>query len=76
LITNTALKLKARNHSKRFTNLYAATINGVKITTPGVDATVFAGSTDLVITNTSDHPVIIVLNYNGNYGGIEEVMSL
>lgn len=76
LITNTALTLKARNHSKRFTNLYTATINGVKITTPGIDATVFAWSTDLIITNTSDHPLIIVLNYNGNYGGVEEVMSL
>jgi len=68
LLTNTALQLKGRNHSKWFTNLYTATINGKKISTPGIDATVFAGSADLKVTNISDHPIIIALNYNGNYG--------
>ncbi len=76
VVTNTALSIKWRNHSKRFTNLYTATINGTKISTPGIDATVFAGSTDLTITNTSDHPIIIALNFNGSYGGVEEVLSL
>lgn len=76
LVTNKAIELKGRNHSKRFTNLYTATINGKKITTPGIDATVFAGSTDLKVTNTSDHPIVIALNYNWKYGGIEEVFSL
>ncbi|MBP7008156.1 VanW family protein [Patescibacteria group bacterium] len=51
-------------------------MNGTKISTPGIDATVFAGSTDLTITNTSDHPIIIALNFNGSYGGVEEVLSL
>lgn len=76
LLTNTALTLQWRNHSKWFTNLYTATINGKKISTPGIDATVFAWSVDIKITNSSDHPVVIALNYNGNYGGIEEVFSL
>lgn len=76
LITNKWLTLKWRNHSKRFTNLYTATINGKKINTPGIDATVFDWSTDLSISNTSDHPIIIALNYNGNYWWIEEVFSL
>lgn len=76
LITNTALQLKWRNHSKWFTNLYTATINGKKISTPGIDATVFAWTTDLKVTNVSNHPIIIALNYNGKYWGIEEVFSL
>ncbi|HMY80634.1 MAG TPA: VanW family protein [Candidatus Absconditabacterales bacterium] len=76
LITNQGLKLDGRNHSKWFTNLYTATINGKKITTPGIDLTVYAGSTDLKVTNNSDHPLIIVSNYNGQYGGVEEVLSL
>lgn len=76
LITNTALTLQWRNHSKWFSNLYTAVINGKKISTPGIDATVFAWSVDIKITNSSDHPIIIALNYNGNFGGIEEVFSL
>ena len=76
LVTNVGLKLDGRNHSKWFSNMYSATINGEKITTPGIDATVFAGAVDLKVTNISDHPIIIVLNFNGNYGGIEETMSL
>lgn len=76
LLTNKWLKLDAKNHSKRFTNLYTATINGTKIATPWLDATVFAGSRDLIVTNISDYPIIIVANYNGQYGGIEEIMSL
>lgn len=75
-VTNIGLKLDARNHSKRFSNLYTATINGVKIVTPGIDATVFAGAVDLKVTNVSDHPIIVVLNYNGNYNGVEETLSL
>lgn len=76
LLTNKGLTLKGRNHSKRFTNLYTATINGQKITTPGLDATVFAGSTDLYVTNTSDHPIIIAMNFNGMNGWIEEIFSV
>jgi len=76
LVTNLGLKLGARNHSKRFSDLYTAIINGQKIATPGIDATVFAGSVDLKVTNISDHPIIVVLNFNGNYGWIEETMSL
>lgn len=76
ILTNKWLKVQARNHSKRFSELYPAIINGLKITTPGLDGTVFAGSVDVKVTNISDYPIIIVLNYNGQYNGIEEIMSL
>lgn len=75
-LTNTALDLGATNHSKWFSNLYTSTINGKKISTPGLDATVYARSRELVVTNTSDHPVVLVMNFNGQNGGIEEILSL
>lgn len=75
-LTNTALDLGARNHSRWFSDLYTATINGKKITTPGIDATVYARSLELVVKNISDHPVVLIMNYNGQRGGIEEIMTL
>ena len=75
-LTNTALDLGATNHSKWYSNLYTAIINGDKISTPGLDATVYAWSRELVVTNTSDHPVVLVMNFNGQNGGIEEILSL
>lgn len=76
ILTNKWLKIQSRNHSKWFSDLYPAIINGVKITTPGLDATVFAGSVDVKVTNISDYPIILVLNFNGAYNGVEEIMSL
>lgn len=75
-LTNTALDLGARNHSRWFSDLYTATINGKKISTPGIDATVYARSLELVVKNISDHPVVLVMNYNGARWGSEEIMSL
>lgn len=76
LVTNTALKLNSSNHSKRFGGLYTAIINGEKISTPGIDATIYARSRELYVTNISDHPVILAFNFNGQYGWVEEILSI
>ena len=36
----------------------------------------YAWSRELVVTNISDHPIILAMNFNGERGGIEEVFSL
>lgn len=77
MVTNTALeRLQVRSHSKWYHALYTATINGTKITTPGIDSTIYNGSPDLVFQNITDHPIIVVSNYNGVYGSGEENFTL
>ncbi len=74
-VTNKALAIKSRNHSRRYTNLYKATINGEWITIPGIDSTVYSSNSDLMIRNTRAYPVIIVANYDGSYGWEEQVFT-
>lgn len=76
MVTNTALDIQARNHSKRYTDLYSASINGNIITTPGIDATVYSTTIDVKLTNTAPYPVILVSNFDGEYGSKEEVFTL
>lgn len=77
MLTNTALApTEWKPHSKRYTNLYKAYINDEWITTPGIDSTIYDGYIDLEVHNTALHPIILVLNYDGSYGGTEEVFSL
>lgn len=76
-LTNTALApTEWKPHTKRYTNLYTASINDEKISTPGIDSTIYDGYVDLEVHNTATYPIILVLNYDGSYGGTEEVFSL
>jgi hypothetical protein len=74
-VTNAALAIKSRNHSRRYANLYNATINGQRIDTPWLDSTVYSSNSDLLIRNTRAYPVIIVANYDGSYGWEEQVFT-
>jgi vancomycin resistance protein YoaR len=56
--------------------MYSAVINGTKITTPGVDSTVYDGSPDLVFKNVSRHPMLVISNFNGGYGSMESNFTL
>lgn len=77
ILTNKSLeRTKRRPHTKRFSNLYSAVINGKHITTPGIDSAIYAGQIDLHFRNTSDHPIILVANYDGSFSGSEEVFTL
>lgn len=76
-MTNKALDISEwRNHSKRGTSLYGATINSKRIQTPGLDATIYDDMQDLFFTNTKDYPIVIALNFDGEAGSEEEVLSL
>lgn len=75
-VTNAGLEMKMRNHSKRYRNLYTATIDGQRQATPGIDATIFYPWLDLVITNSRTYPIILVMNYDGTYKWLESVFTL
>lgn len=75
-VLNTWLSFSTRNHSKRYTSLYTAEINGERISTPGIDSTIYYPYLDLAITNIADYPIILVSNYNGLYDAKEEVFTL
>lgn len=75
-VTNLWLQQKLRNHSKWFKSLYTATIDGVTEKTPGIDATIYSPNLDYTITNTRPYPLIIVMNYDGSYKGMESVFTL
>ena len=77
LLTNKAIKpAEWRVHSQRYDDLYIAEINGERITTPGIDSTIYDGHIDYKIHNTATYPIIVVANYNGERWGTEEVFSL
>ncbi len=77
ILTNKGLWLPERRaHTKRYTTLYKASINGEQISVPWLDSTVFDGHIDLKVQNTSDHPIILVAQYDGSRWWIEEVYTL
>jgi hypothetical protein len=77
ILTNLALDItKRRAHTRRYSDLYPATINWQYIDTPGNDSALYGPSLDLHLTNIRPYPVIIVANYDGSAGGMEEVFSL
>jgi hypothetical protein len=73
---NQSLTFTKRNHSKWYTNLYTAIINGEEISTPWIDSTIYSPSLDLKITNTAPYPVVVVMNYDGTLGWVEEVFTM
>jgi hypothetical protein len=77
VLTNAWIQFdQRRNHSKWYTHLYRATIDGKSIATPWLDSTVYDGSIDLKLSNRRSYPIIIVANFDGKLRGIEEVFTL
>ena|GEM_PF-4944846 len=77
ILTNTALDVtKRRAHSRRYSDLYPATINDNFVTIPGNDSVLYGPSLDLHFTNTRSYPIVIIANYDGTDGGEEQVFSL
>lgn len=73
IMTNTALSVEWRAHSKRYADLYTASINGEVVATPWLDKTVYVPYVDLKIKNIADYPIILVMN---KLGEREEVFTL
>jgi hypothetical protein len=75
-VTNSWLAIQMRNHSKRYKNLYTATIDGQLHALPGIDATIYSPSLDLIITNNRPYPIIFSMNYDGTLKWWESVFTL
>lgn len=75
-VTNQWLSPKMRNHSKWYRGLYTATIDGQRQALPGVDATIYSPSLDFTLTNTRKYPIIISMNFDGEYKWLESVFTL
>jgi hypothetical protein len=73
---NTWLEFVSRNHSKWYSSLYTATINGQEQQVPGIDSTIYAPYLDLKLTNKRTYPILVVMNYDGSLGWTEEVLTL
>ena len=65
-----------QNHSKRYSGLYPATIDGTYISTPGLDSTVYRNTSNFVVTNIRPYPVILIANFDGEKGHDEDVFTL
>jgi vancomycin resistance protein YoaR len=66
MLTHRGFKiLSKKNHSTRYESYYPALINGVEISTPGLDAMVFEREQDLVFQNIRDYPLIIITSFDG-----------
>ncbi len=76
VLLNRWLQIHSRIHSKRYTSLYSALINWERITTPGLDSTIYYPWIDLEITNITDQPIILVNNFDGWYWSVEEIFTL
>jgi hypothetical protein len=77
VLTNTAIEITERYpHTKRYANLYDSVVNWQVINTPGLDSTVFFPTRDIQVTNIRDYPLIVVMNYDGSIGWLEEAFSL
>jgi vancomycin resistance protein YoaR len=59
-LTNRGLvRVQYKPHSIYYRNLYEADINGIEITQPGLDATIFSPAIDLKLQNIRPYPIII-----------------
>lgn len=76
VVLNKALVTSERNHSKWYSDLYEAEINGELLNIPGIDSTIYSPSLDLRITNTASYPIVLVMNYDGSVWWVEEVFTL
>jgi len=68
--------LKYRAHSIYYRNLYEAEINGIAILEPWLDATVYDPYFDVKVQNIRDYPIIVVFNFDGLSGSVEQMFTL
>ena len=80
IITNKAFDIITRyNHTKTWKHLYQNEINGKEYRIPGLDVAVYRmwwGTKDFVFKNIREYPVVLVMNYDGTTGGLEELFVL
>lgn len=76
-LTNLALQvIEAKPHSTYYRNLFEAEINGIYISDPGLDATVYMSTYDVKVQNIREYPVIAVFNFDGTSWSVEQMFTL
>ncbi len=63
-------------HSTYYRDLFNAEINGIRVSTPGLDATIYAPRYNLQYKNIRDYPIILVLNFRWGESDPEQVFTL
>ena len=80
LLTNKAFDILQRyNHSRTWKYLYQNVINGKEYWLPGLDVAVYRmwwSQKDFVFKNIREYPVVLVMNYDGTAGWMEELFVL
>ena len=67
--------LERHAHTISYNYLYEHMVNGQHYHIPGLDTSVYSfsyGKKDFIIKNIREYPVILVMNYDGSDGGLEE----
>ncbi len=80
ILPNKAFEVITRyNHTRTYKNMYDNDINGQNFWIPWLDVAVYrmGGSTkDFVFKNIREYPIILVMNYDGTPGWMEELFVL
>lgn len=76
-LTNLGLQLLQYSpHSTYYLNLFNAEINGIRVSTPGLDATIYSPRYNVKIKNIRDYPIIAVFNFGWGESDEEEMFTL
>lgn len=76
-LTNLGLQLLQYSpHSTYYLDLFNAEINGIRISTPGLDATIYSPKYNLQMKNIRDYPIIAVFNFGWGESDEEEMFTL
>ena len=80
ILPNKAFEVITRyNHTRTYKNMYDNQINGQEFWIPWLDVAVYrmSGSTkDFVFKNIREYPIVLVMNYDGTPGWMEELFVL
>lgn len=71
--------LERHNHTTRYRSLYNNELNGQDVWYPGLDTSVYDfgwSRKDFRIKNIRNYPIVLVINYDNSFGGVEEVFTL
>lgn len=76
ILPNKAFEILERHpHTISYNYLYEHTVNGQHYRIPGLDTSVYSfsyGKKDFIIKNIREYPIVLVINYDGSDGGLEE----
>ncbi|MFA6256557.1 MAG: VanW family protein [Candidatus Absconditabacterales bacterium] len=80
ILPNRAFEIMTRyNHTRTYKNMYQNEINGKEYRIPGLDVAVYrmsGGTKDFIFKNIREYPVVLIMNYDGTRGGMEELFVL